>query len=272
MTDSEMTDQTGSAHPIAVTGLNAVVTGGSRGIGAGVARELAAAGARVLLVGRNAAGLGVVRDEIVAAGGAAELLEWDVGNGDTAGELIAAATELIGTPQILVHAAGNQIRKPALDFTADDWDAIHDLHLRSAFLLAQAFARRLRSASAGQDDEPTPGSIVFIGSLTSSRLGLPNIVGYAAAKSGLLGLTRTLAAEWAQYGIRVNAVLPGFVSTELTRDVDDDPARRALTMRAPMRRLGSPQDIGAGVVYLASPAAGFVTGETLTIDGGWSSA
>jgi NAD(P)-dependent dehydrogenase (short-subunit alcohol dehydrogenase family) len=224
---------------------------------------MALAGARVVLVGRGEEALAGVRDSIGAAGGTAEILPWDLATGDTAAELITAAEDLAGPVDTLVHAAGNQVRSPALDFRAEDWDAILGLHLRSAFLLAQSLGRGLVDRSA-------PGSIVFIGSLTSQRLGLPGIAAYAAAKSGLLGLARTLAAEWAPYRIRVNTVLPGFVATEMTRDVDGTPERDALTMRAPLRRLGAPADIGAAAVYLASGAAGFVTGETITVDGGWS--
>lgn len=244
-------------------GRTALVTGASRGIGAGVAAAMALAGARVVLVGRSEDGLARTRDSITAAGGEADVLAWDIGSGDSATALLGAAEQAAGPVDILVHAAGNQVRRPALEFAAADFDAVLGLHLRAAFLLAQAFARRLTAREVG-------GGIVFIGSLTSGRLGLPGIAAYAAAKSGLLGLARTLAVEWAEHGIRVNTVLPGFVATEMTRDVDGTPERQALTARAPQRRMGTPADIGAAAVYLAGHAAGFVTGETLTVDGGWS--
>jgi 2-dehydro-3-deoxy-D-gluconate 5-dehydrogenase len=137
------------------------------------------------------------------------------------------------------------------------------LHLRAAFLLAQAVGQRMINSGRG-------GSLVFIGSLTSERLGMPNTVAYAAAKSGLLGMMRTLAVEWGPHSIRSNAILVGFVATEMTRDVDQQPARKALTSRAPMGRLGTPDDIGEAAAYLASDAARFVTGTCLTVDGGWS--
>lgn len=258
------TDRT-IADAYGLRGRTALVTGASRGIGAGVAAAMALSGARVVLVGRSEDGLAGIRDSITAAGGAADVLGWDIDSGDTATDLLAAAERLAGPVDILVHAAGNQVRRPALDLEAGDWDAVIGLHLRAAFLLAQAFARRLTARQAG-------GSVVFIGSLTSGRLGLPGIAAYAAAKSGLLGLARTLAVEWAPHGIRVNTVLPGFVATEMTKDVDGTPERQALTSRAPMGRLGTPADIGAAAVYLAGHAAGFVTGETLTVDGGWSAA
>lgn len=256
----------------------ALVTGGSRGIGAGSAAALARAGAHVILVGRDRSGLAAEAEAIRADGGRADTVEWDVGNGDSASELLAAAVAVTGSVQILVHAAGNQLRKPALDYEPEDWDAVLGLHLRAGFLLAQAFARHRTGhpaaprpdGAATVDPQPGGGSIVFIGSLTSRRLGLPGIVAYSAAKSGVLGLSRTLAVEWGDIGIRVNAVLPGFVATELTKDVDGTPERDALTSRAPAGRLGTPADIGAAVAFLASPAADFITGETLTVDGGWS--
>lgn len=246
-----------------LTGKNALVTGGSSGIGAGIAAALAAAGARVVLVGRNEAGLKAVRDAIEEPGGTAEILPWDIGDGTTAAALVESALQQVGRLDILVHAAGNQVRRPALEFTAEDWDAVTGLHLRAAFLLSQAVGRHL--VTTGR-----PGSIVFVGSMTSQRAGIPDVVAYAAAKSGLLGLMRSLAVEWAQHEIRVNTVLIGFVATKLTQDVDSTPARRALIARAPLGRLGTPTEIGDGVVFLASDAARFITGESLTIDGGWS--
>jgi 2-deoxy-D-gluconate 3-dehydrogenase len=143
------------------------------------------------------------------------------------------------------------------------WDAIQGLHLRAAFCLSQAVGRSL--VAAGR-----PGSLIFIGSMTSERLGLPDIVAYAAAKSGLLGLMRTLAVEWAPHRIRSNAILVGFVETELTHDVDQLPARRALVSRVPLGTTGSPQDIGNAAAFLASTSASYVTGSCLTVDGGWS--
>ena len=114
------------------------------------------------------------------------------------------------------------------------------------------------------------GAIVFVGSLTGERLGLPTTAGYAAAKSGLLGLMRTFAVALAPYGVRVNTLIPGFVATELTRDVDGTPERARLTRRVPLGRLGEPADLAGPAVFLASPAAAYVTGATLTVDGGWS--
>ena len=114
------------------------------------------------------------------------------------------------------------------------------------------------------------GSIVFVGSMTSERLGMPNIAAYAAAKSGLLGLTRTLAVEWAAAGVRVNTIAAGFFRTAMTLSVDDDPARLALTDRVPMGRLGTADDMGGPIVFLASDASAYITGQCISVDGGWT--
>jgi 2-deoxy-D-gluconate 3-dehydrogenase len=241
----------------------ALVTGAGSGIGAGIAVALARSGVRPVLVGRRKEALhrtlGIIRE----LGTDADLLPWDIGQGDDAEELVGRIEGEFGQVDVLVHAAGNQHRAPALEFPLERWDAIMGLHLRAAFQLSQAVGRRMVARGSG-------GNIVFIGSLTSERLGSPNTVGYAAAKSGLLGLMRTIAVEWAPHSIRANAILVGFVSTELTRDVDDQPARKALTSRAPLGGLATPEDIGNAAVYLTSDAARFVTGTCLTVDGGWS--
>jgi NAD(P)-dependent dehydrogenase (short-subunit alcohol dehydrogenase family) len=190
-------------------------------------------------------------------------LPWDIGRGDDADELVAAASELAGDVDVLVHAAGNQVRVPAVEMTLSDWDDVVGLHLRAAFALSQAVARRLMAAGR-------PGSITFVGSMTSARAGLTDIVAYACAKSGLLGLMRTLAVEWAGQGVRVNTVAVGFVATEMTRDVDETPARRALVSRVPQGRLGTAEEVARVMAFLASDSASYITGECVTVDGGWS--
>ena len=241
----------------------AIVTGAGSGIGAGIAAALARKGIRPLLIGRREDALARTREAIRQQGFDADPLAWDIGRGDDAKALLEHVETAFGPVDTLVHAAGNQFRSPAVEFPPDQWDTILGLHLRAAFLLAQAAGQRMIDSGRG-------GSLVFIGSLTSERLGMPNTVAYAAAKSGLLGIMRTLAVEWAPHSIRSNAILVGFVATEMTRDVDQQPARKALTSRAPMGRLGTPDDIGEAAAYLASDAARFVTGTCLTVDGGWS--
>lgn len=249
---------------IDLSGAAALVTGAGSGIGAGIAVALARCGARVVLAGRRGDRLAQVAETITAAGGTAFALPWDIGRGDDAGELVSSAAGLAGDEvAILAHAAGNQIRKPATDMTLDDWDSVTGLHLRAAFALSRAVGRRLIASGR-------PGSVLYVGSMTSARVGLRDTVAYGAAKSGLLGLMRTLAAEWGEHGIRVNTVAVGFVATEMTRDLDRTPERQALVSRAPLGRLGTPEEVGRAVAFLASDRASFITGECLTVDGGWS--
>ena len=241
----------------------ALVTGGGSGIGLAIATELARQGIRPILIGRRLEMLVNARDAIVERGGQADVLAWDVGQGDDAEALFVQAEADFGPISSLVHAAGNQFRCPAAQFPIEQWDDIVGLHLRAAFLLSQSLGQRLLSRQA-------KGSILFVGSLTSERLGNPNTIAYAAAKSGLLGLMRTLAVEWGPNQIRSNAVLVGFVSTDMTLDVDGDPRRIALTSRTPLGKLGTSGDIGGAAAFLLSDAASYINGATITVDGGWS--
>ena len=241
----------------------AIVTGAGRGLGSGIAQALADAGAQVVLVSRSEDQLETVQAQITASGGAAQVLAWDLGEGTSAPDLVAQVVGQFGRLDVVVHAAGNMVRRPALDFPAADWDAVIGLHLRAAFLLAQATARHLTTAGRG-------GSIILVGSLTSQRVGIRDTVAYGSAKSGLMGLMRTLAVEWAPHGVRVNMIAPGFVPTALTATVDDNPERRALLARIPLGRPGTPEDLGGTAVFLASDASGYITGEAITVDGGWS--
>jgi NAD(P)-dependent dehydrogenase (short-subunit alcohol dehydrogenase family) len=251
----QMIDRGGSA---------ALVTGAGSGIGAAVATELARSGSSVVLVGRRADRLEQVSERVAAAGGQAFVLPWDVGRGDDAEDLVSSAAALAGDDiSVLVHAAGNQVRKPATDMTLEEWDSVINVHLRAAFALSRAVARPLIA-------HERPGSVLYVGSMTSARVGLRDTVAYGTAKSGLLGLMRTLAVEWAVHGVRVNTVAVGFVATEMTRDVDGTPARQALVSRAPIGRLGTPEEIARVIAFLASDHASYITGECVTVDGGWS--
>lgn len=236
----------------------ALVTGGGRGIGAASARALAAAGFRVVLASRSEDELRAVAGEI---GNAAHVLPWDLG-GESGAALVEACLRAYGRLDVLVHAAGNQVRKPTAEFTLDDWDSVMDVHLRAAFTLGQAALAHMGARGGG--------SIVFVGSMTSKRLGHPSTVAYAAAKSGLLGLARTLAVEYAGVGVRVNTVLPGFIASAMADEVAETPQRKALTARIPQGRYGTGDDVAEVVAFLAGDGARYVTGETISVDGGWS--
>ena len=245
-------------------GSAALVTGAGSGIGAATAIELARSGSSVVLVGRRADRLEQVRERVAAAGGKAFVLPRDVGRGDDAEDLVSSAAALARDDiSVLVHAAGNQVRKPATEMTLEEWDSVINIHLRAAFALSRAVARPLIARDR-------PGAVVYVGSMTSARAGLRDTVAYGAAKSGLLGLMRTLAVEWAGHGVRVNTVAVGFVATEMTRDIDGTPARQALVSRAPIGRLGTPEEIARVIAFLASDHASYITGECVTVDGGWS--
>ncbi|MQA04470.1 MAG: SDR family oxidoreductase [Streptosporangiales bacterium] len=241
----------------ALDGRRFLVTGGSRGLGKAMAEGLVAAGARVLAVARGA-------DE--GSEGDLHQLAVDVSDRDGLPRLVDRGEELLGgVLDGVVHAAGVQHRSPAVEFAAAEWDRVVATNLTAPFALSQEVGRRQLAAEL-------PGSHVFVASLTS-QLGLPNVAAYAATKSGVMGVVRTLAVEWAVYGIRVNAVAPGYFRTQLTEDLfRDDEARARLSQRVPMQRFGQPTDLCGPVVFLVSAASSYVTGQLLTVDGGWTAA
>ncbi len=243
-------------------GRTAVVTGASRGLGAAMAIALAGAGARVCLVGRRP-NLDATRAAIEAAGGEAEVVVGELLGEAAIDALVAACVERVGPVDVLVNNAGTFVRKPALDWTVEDWDDVVDLSTKSVFLLCQRFGRSMI--------ERGHGKIVNIGSVLSFQGGY-TVAGYAASRHSLIGLTRALANEWAPLGVHVNAIAPGYVDTDLLDGLKSDPERsRALLARVPAARWGTPDELAGAVVYLASPASDFVHGATLTVDGGWSS-
>lgn len=243
----------------------AVVTGGGRGLGQAIAFGLAEAGATVVIAGRTRAELESTTAEITGRGGRAVAAEVDLLESDGPSRLIEHAVRIAGQVDILVHAAGTQVRKPATDVTAEEWDRVHDIHLRSAFLLAQATARHLLQRGA-------PGKVILVGSL-NSHIGIRHVAPYAAAKSGLAGLARVLAHEWAEHGICVNTIVPGYYRTALTEDLLADRAKHDWVMsRIPMRRLGDPSDLAGASIYFASSASDYVTGAEIRVDGGWLAA
>jgi NAD(P)-dependent dehydrogenase (short-subunit alcohol dehydrogenase family) len=236
----------------------AVITGASRGIGGAIAHALARAGAKVALLGRDAAALDSVRTELHADGKSVACFVADVLDTAQLGTVFDEIIAAFGRIDILINNAGVEQKCESLSVPEALWDRIVDTNLRSAFFCAQAAARRMQG-----------GSIVNVCSLTS-EVGVPKAAAYGASKSGLAGLTRALATEWAASGIRVNGIGPGYFRTALTTSFyDDETWQSRMLDRIPMRRFGRMDDLGDPVVFLCSEAAGYITGQILYIDGGY---
>jgi 2-deoxy-D-gluconate 3-dehydrogenase len=239
----------------------AVVTGARTGIGQAIALGLAAAGARLVLWGHDPT-LGETADILREAGRLVRTVDADLSNRDLVED---ASSELLTetSVDILVNNAGIIRRGPAVDSPAADWDAVMAVNLDSAFFLAQRFARPMLERGAGK--------IINVASVLSTQGGI-NVVAYAAAKHGIAGLTRALANEWAPLGVQVNAIAPGYIRTNNTQKLFDDPLRnRAITERIPAGRWGSPADVVGAAVFLSSAASDYVNGHMLAVDGGWLS-
>lgn len=245
-----------------LTGRVALVTGGGRGLGRGIALALAEAGADVVVASRSETELDETVQQLEAHRGKPLAVPADLADPDAAADLVATATDERGAVDVLVHAAGHQVRKPALDFSAAEWDRVQAVHLRAAFSLTQAVGAQMVERRTG-------GSIILVSSLTAN-IGISSTSAYAAAKSGVEGLMRTLAVEWAAHGIRVNAITPGFFHTELTDAMFSDPQRREWMLgRIPLGRPGSPDDLAGAAIFLATDASAYVTGQAIAVDGGW---
>ncbi|MDX6806205.1 2-dehydro-3-deoxy-D-gluconate 5-dehydrogenase KduD [Terrihabitans rhizophilus] len=243
-----------------LSGRTALVTGANTGIGQAIAVALAEAGAGVVALGRS--GMDETAELVASHGAPFRAVSADLATLEPVARVMAEAAELSGRVDILVNNAGIIRRADALDFTEADWDAVMDVNLKSAFFLSQAAARAMLADNAG-------GKIINIASLLSFQGGI-RVASYTAAKSGLAGLTRLLACEWAAKGINVNAIAPGYVATNNTQALREDPNRNAAILgRIPAGAWGQPADIGGAAVFLASRAADYVHGITLPVDGGW---
>jgi 2-deoxy-D-gluconate 3-dehydrogenase len=246
-------------NPFDLSGRVAIVTGANAGIGQGLALALAQAGADIACVGRSPADgtLGVVR----ALGRRATFIEADLSSIEPVARVVTETVAQLGRLDILVNNAGIIRRADAFDFTEADWDAVIDTNLKSVFFLSQAAARHMVDAGRGR--------IINIASMLSFQGGI-RVPSYTASKSGVAGLTRLLANEWAKHGIGVNAIAPGYIATANTEPLRADPVRNAdILARIPAGRWGDPGDLGGACVFLASDAAAYVQGHILAVDGGW---
>jgi 2-deoxy-D-gluconate 3-dehydrogenase len=246
-------------NPFDLTGRVAVVTGANTGIGQGIALALAQAGADIAAVGRSAATETV--EKVRALGRKAEIISADLSSIEPVGRIVDETVEKLGGLHILVNNAGIIRRNDSVDFTEEDWDAVMDTNLKSVFFLCQAAARHMIPNGGGK--------IVNIASMLTFQGGI-RVPSYTASKSGVGGLTKLLANEWAGKGITVNAIAPGYIATNNTDALQKDETRnRQIMERIPAGRWGDPADLGGAAVFLASRASDYVQGHILAVDGGW---
>ena len=243
-----------------LSGKVALVTGASSGLGVHFARTLASAGASVAIAARRADRLASLQAELQKAGSKAAAVDLDVQSGKSVSAAFDAIEQALGAIDIVVNNAGISIVKPALDMPEEDWDAVVDTTLRGAWLVTQTAAKRWVAARR-------PGVVVNIASILGLRT-IGQVAPYNASKAGLIHLTRALAMEWARYDIRVNAICPGYIETEMNSDFWKTPAGQRLIERIPQRRIGQPEHLDGALLLLASDAGTFMTGSVLTVDGG----
>jgi 2-deoxy-D-gluconate 3-dehydrogenase len=246
-----------------LAGKVAIVTGGNGGIGLGMAKGLAGAGAAVVVAGRDAAKGKAAVEALSASGATASFAAVDVTDAASCRALVERTTRQLGRLDILINNAGINIRKSPESYSAEEWHRILDINLTGAFLCSQAAYPALRRAGAGK--------IVNIGSMMS-LFGAAFAVPYAASKGGLLQMTKALATAWAKDNIQVNAVLPGWIDTDLTRKTrrEIEGFHQRIQARTPAGRWGEPDDLAGVAIFLSAPASDFVTGAAITVDGGYA--
>ncbi len=243
-----------------LSGRKALVTGAGQGIGRAIAEGLARAGADIVLTGRTTGPLEEAAAAIAALGRKAEIVVMDVARAEDCSAGVARGAELLGGLDILVNNAGTEDVRASADVDAALWDRIVDTNLKGAFFCAQAAFHAMRPRGGG--------AIINLCSLTSF-VGIPTATPYGSSKSGLLGMTRALAVEWAPHGIRVNAIAPGYFRTAMTEGFfEAEGWAERMTERIPQGRFGELRDLVGAAVFLASDASGYVTGHCLAVDGG----
>lgn len=249
--------------PFDLSGKVAIVTGGNGGIGLGMARGLASAGAAVMVAARDEAKSAAAVSELQGLGGKAASTSVDVKSKASVDSMVKATLDRFGGVDILVANAGMNIRKPPQDYSLEEWQTVLDVNLNGPFLCAQAVYQPMKSRGGGK--------IITIGSMTSI-FGMPFAAPYSSTKGGIVQLSRTLATAWAKDNIQVNAVLPGWIDTALTRTARQNVTglHETVLSRTPAGRWGDPKDFAGIAVFLSSPASDFVTGAAIPVDGGYS--
>jgi 2-deoxy-D-gluconate 3-dehydrogenase len=249
-------------------GQTALITGGTRGIGAAIAIGFAEAGADIILVQRDESNSST-KKAVEALGRKAYIVLADLSEKSSVRTLVARALQIVPKLDILVNAAGIQRRHPAHEFPDEEWDEVLQVNLSTVFSLCRDFGAQLLSQEPAANGKR--GSIINIASLLSFQGGI-TVPAYAASKGGIAQLTKALSNEWISKGINVNAIVPGYIQTEMNTALINDPTRsRQIMERIPANRWGSPDDFKGPAVFLASNASSYVSGELLVVDGGWMS-
>jgi NAD(P)-dependent dehydrogenase (short-subunit alcohol dehydrogenase family) len=243
-----------------IQGKVALVTGASTGLGNHFARTLAAAGATVIVAARRADKLAALVEAIGTEGGKSLAVPMDVNDRASIDAALAEAAKSVGAPDIVVNNAGIAISKPSLDITEEEWRRVLDTNLDGVWRVAQASAKAMIAAGKG-------GSIVNIASILGLRVA-GSLLSYATSKAAVVQLTKALAIEWARYRIRVNAIAPGYVETDMNREALHSEAGAAMVKRVPQRRIGKPEDLDGALLLLASEAGSYMTGSVVVVDGG----
>ncbi len=243
-----------------MSGKTVLITGASSGLGRHFALVLAEAGATVIAAARREDRLAGLVEEITSAGGKAVAVVMDVSDDESVIKAFDAAEAEVGTVDVILNNAGIVTRSNSLDLTPDQWDAVMNTNLKAVWRVSQEAAKRLIAAGK-------PGNIINTASILSFRVTASNLT-YAVSKAGVVQMTRALALEWARHNIRVNAIAPGYVETDLNRDMLQSEHGKALIKRIPQRRTGELDELTGPILLLASDASSFMTGETITVDGG----
>jgi len=241
-------------------GQKVLVTGASSGIGRHFSLLSAANGATVICVARRAAALDDLCAEIAKAGGRGVAVAMDVADPASVEEAFERLDREALAPDVVINNAGISEAAPALEISSDSWDRVVDTNLKGVFLVAQAAAKRMDAAGRG-------GAIVNVASILGYRVA-GALASYAASKGGVVRLTEALALEWARYGIRVNALCPGYIETEINRGFFETDAGKAMIKRIPQRRIGALEDLDGALLLLASDAGRYMTGSSIVVDGG----